>query len=134
MYRNVRKSAAIAMLGVAVMFGASGARAGASDYVFEPVNAEVKAGSGSELAVRLVNKTTGKPVARALIIKSRLDMSPENMEAMTANLGPATEIEPGVYQFKSDLAMAGHWALKLMAKVQGELETVTGTVNFAAKE
>ncbi len=44
---------------------------------------------------------------------------------------PATE--PGVYKFKADLSMAGGWALKLMAKVPAESETVEGTVIFQAK-
>lgn len=108
--------------------------AGASDYTFEPINAEVKAGAGSELAVRLLHKPEGKPVEGALIVKSRLDMSPEHMEAMTAKVEPAVEAQPGVYRMKADLTIAGRWALKLMAKVQGEPETVIGTVEFTAKE
>jgi hypothetical protein len=33
----------------------------------------------------------------------------------------------------ADLTMAGRWALKLMAKVPGESETIEGTVIFKAK-
>jgi hypothetical protein len=44
------------------------------------------------------------------------------------------ETEPGVYRFKADLTMAGAWALQLVAKVQGEAETIAGTVNFKANE
>jgi YtkA-like len=123
---------ALALL--AIVAGTAQVRAAASDYAFEAVNAEVKAGSGSELAVRLIHKPDGKAVEGALIIKSRLDMSPENVAAMTAKAEPAVESQPGVYRLKGDLDMAGRWALKLMAKVQGEPETIIGTVNFTAKE
>jgi hypothetical protein len=109
--------------------------AGASDYVFEPVKAEVANGPESELLVRLVHKPTGKPVDGALIVKTRLDMAPDNMEAMTAKHTAAEPAgQPGVYRFKADLTMAGGWALKLLAKVQGEPETVQGTVVFKAKD
>ena len=38
------------------------AAAGPKDYTFEPVKVDVKDGSGSELAVRITHKPTGKPV------------------------------------------------------------------------
>ncbi len=120
--------------GVALAAGTMPAFAGASDYVFEPIKAEVKNGPGSELAVRLVHKPTGKPVRDAVVIRTRLDMSPDNMEAMTAKHEALPSTEPGVYRFKANLTMEGGWAFKLMAKVQGEQETVTGTVIFRAKE
>ena len=37
--------------------------AGADDYVFEPVQAELTKGDDVTVAVRLVHKPTGKPVA-----------------------------------------------------------------------
>lgn len=127
------KRLAVALLGLAIV-GAAEARAGANDYAFEPVKAEVKNGAGSELAVRLVHKPTGKLVKDAVVFRTRLDMSPENMEAMTAKHEALPSTEPGVYRFKADLTMEGGWAFKLMAKVQGEQETVTGTVVFKAKD
>jgi hypothetical protein len=110
------------------------AHAAATDYAFEPVHAEARNGAGSEIAVRLVHKPSGKPVAGAVIFRTRLDMSPDSMESMTTTVEPLTESEPGVYKFKADFTMAGGWALKLQAKVQGEPETVQGTVVFTAKE
>jgi hypothetical protein len=41
---------------------AAAAFAGADDYVFEPVNAEIKSSNVATVAVRLVHKPTGKPV------------------------------------------------------------------------
>jgi len=108
--------------------------AAAEDYAFEPVTAEVRNGAGSELAVRLIHKPTGKPVAGAVIFRTRLDMSPDNMEGMIAKIEPVAEVEPGVYKFRANLSMAGGWALKLMAKVQGEKDTVEGTVVFEVKD
>lgn len=110
------------------------ALAAAQDYAFEAVKTEVRNGPGSDIAVRLVHKPTGKAVEGAVIFRTRLDMSPENMEGMTTKIEPLTESEPGVYKFRADFTMAGGWALKLQAKVQGEPETVQGTVVFTAKD
>ena len=76
---------------------------------------------------------SGKPVEGAVVFRTRLDMSPENMAQMTAKHVAMPTSEPGVYRFKADLTMAGGWALKLQAKVPGEPETVEGTVVFKAK-
>ena len=127
----------LAALGFATIISASAAIAGASDYEFQPVAVDIKNGAGSELAVRLVHKPTGKPVDGALLIRTRLDMSPDSMGEMTAKhtaMPPGTSgTDPGVYRFKADLTMAGGWAFKLQAKVPGETETVEGTVVFKAK-
>ena len=124
---------AIAGLGLAIIAGAHRAEAGAKDYEFRPVIVEVKNGSARDVGVRLVDKRTGKPVTRAVIFRTRLDMSPDTMDEMTAKHAAAPSSEPGVYRFKADFTMAGRWALKLQAKVPGENETVEGTVVFRAK-
>lgn len=123
-----------ALFGLALTVAASPAFAGADDYVFEPVKVDVKNGAGSELAVRLVHKPTGKPVPNAVLFRTRLDMAPDNMADMTAQHQAIPADEPGVYRFKAELTMAGGWALRLMAKVPGESETVQGTVEFQAKD
>ncbi len=112
---------------------APSAFAGAKDYEFQPVAANVKNGSGSEVAVRLVNKLTGKQVEGAVLFRTRLDMSPDSMGEMTAKHAALPSAEPGVYRFKADFTMAGGWAFKLQAKVPGEAETIEGTVVFNAK-
>jgi hypothetical protein len=115
-------------------FGALPASAAPNDYAFEPVSVDVRNGKGSELAVRIIHKPTGKAVEGAVVFRTRLDMSPESMEAMTADHEALPSTEPGVYRFTADLTMEGSWALKLMAKIQGEPDTVTGTVIFKAKD
>jgi hypothetical protein len=122
-----------AAAGVALALIATSALAGKDDYAFEPVAVEVRNGSNSELAVRLTHKPTGKPVEGAVIFRTRLDMSPDSMGEMTAKHTGEPSKEPGVYRFRADLTMAGGWALKVMAKVPGESETVEGTVVFKAK-
>jgi hypothetical protein len=119
---------------LAVAASVSAAEAGAGDYEFRPVTAEVKSGAGGDVAVRLVQKSGGKPVADAVIFRSRLDMSPEEMGDMTAKLTAGPSSEPGLYRFKAEPTMAGKWALKLMAKVPGESETVEGTIVVTAKD
>jgi YtkA-like len=118
---------------VAVAFSVSApAIAGANDYVFEPVKAEMKKGDDVIVAVRLKNKTTGKPITDAVIIQKRIDMSPDGMGDMASEITPVPSNEPGVYAFKTDLAMQGRWLLSLGAKVQGEPETVVGKVTIKA--
>jgi len=106
--------------------------AGANDYVFEPVKAQVKKGDDVLVSVRLKHKATGKPVTDAVIIQTRIDMSPDAMGEMASPLTPVPSDEPGVYSFKTDLSMQGRWLLSIAAKVQGEPETVVGKIVFRA--
>jgi len=129
------KSAIYSIAAAGLMLGSIGtAFAGAADYTFEPVAVDVHNVKGSEFAVRLVHKPTGKPVEKAVIFRTRLDMSPDGMADMAAAHQAVPASEPGVYRFKGDFNMAGKWAFKLMAKVPGEQETVEGTVVFNAKD
>ncbi len=127
------KILAVAALGLAIMAGTPNAYAGGKDYEFQPVQVDVRNGTGSDVAVRLVDKRTGKPVEGAVIFRTRLDMSPDSMGEMTAKHVAAPSTEPGVYRFKADFTMAGGWAFKLQVKVPGEKDTVEGTVVFKAK-
>ncbi len=126
-------SISIAALGLAMIAAVPAAYAGATDYEFQPVTVDVKNGAGSEVAVRLVHKPTGKPVDGAVIFRTRLDMSPDSMGEMTAKHTAMPGSTSGTYRFKADFTMAGGWAFKLQAKVPGETETVEGTVVFKAK-
>ena len=106
--------------------------AGANNYVFEPVKSEVKKGDDVVVSVRLKHKATGKPVTDAVIVQTRIDMSPDAMGEMASPLTPVPSNEPGVFSFKTDLSMQGRWLLSIAAKVQGEPETVVGKVTFRA--
>ncbi|TFV41429.1 heavy metal RND transporter [Bradyrhizobium frederickii] len=121
-----------AALAATLSLAASAAMAGAGDYAFEPVNAQMKKGDDVTLSVRLTNKQTGKPVADAVIFKTRVDMAPDGMAEMESAVAPLPSKEPGVYAFKTDLPMAGRYQVTLSAKVQGEPETVTGKVIVTA--
>lgn len=122
------------LTGLAMLWPSAVLHAGASDYEFQPVKINVRKGAARELAVRLVHKPTGKPVSGAVLFRTRLDMSPDQMEAMTAKHAAVPTEEPGVHRFTADLTMAGSWALRIMAKVQGEADTVQGTVIFQAED
>src|SRR5215475_9239737 len=106
--------------------------AGANDYVFEPIKAELKKGDDGVVSVRLKHKATGKPVTDAVIVQTRIDMAPDGMGEMASPLAPVQSSEPGVYSFKTDLSMQGRWLLSIAAKVQGEPETVVGKITFHA--
>jgi hypothetical protein len=106
--------------------------AGAIDYAFEPIAAELKKGDDVVIAVRLLHKPTGKPVPDAVIVRTRVDMAPDGMADMPSPVAAVPGDEPGVYAFKTDLPMAGRYLLSLAVKVQGEAETVVGKVIFKA--
>ena len=128
----IRKFALVGAAFAAAVTMNVAAFAAADDYVFEPVKAEVAKGNDVVVSVRLKNKTTGQPVADAVIVQSRIDMAPDGMAEMASPLTPVPSSEPGVYAFKTELAMAGHWLLSVAAKVQGEPETVVGKITFRA--
>ena len=123
-----------ALMSAGVSLAVAPAWAGANDYAFEPVQANVKNASGQDIAVRLVRKPGGQPVSGAVIFQTRLDMAPDNMADMTTKIVAVPSAEPGVYRFKADFTMAGRWLLTLGAKVQGEKDTLKGTVIFTAKD
>jgi YtkA-like protein len=102
------------------------------DYEFQLVSKEVNKGD-AVIAVKLVHKPSGRGIPDAVIIAKRIDMGPDGMGEMQAKLDPVPGGEPGVYQFKTSLDMAGRWALTLGAKVQGETGTVQTKLIVNAK-
>ncbi len=107
----------------------------AQNYRFELAGSPRPAGVVQHvISVRLVRAADNKPVSGAVIVQTRLDMSPENMAAKTApvKLLPATI--PGIYSFAVDNGAVwkwtGKWALTLTANVQGVPQTVRGRVVF----
>jgi hypothetical protein len=109
---------------VGLLWAASPALADVKDYEFQLVQNQIKKGDGAIVAVRLVNKKTGKTVPDAVIFAKRIDMAPDGMATMAESLDPLPSTEPGVYRFRTNLSMAGRWQLSLGARVQGEEGTV----------
>jgi hypothetical protein len=128
---NVKRAAAAALIGLACMGVVSQAWASSQDYEFQLVRSEIKKGD-AVIAVRLINKATGKPVPNAVIFATRLDMGPEGMQEMATKVTPVPSSEPGVYQFKANLSMEGGWQLSLGAKVQDETGSVENKLVFKA--
>jgi len=117
--RTAAVAAAVTMLGMA----ATPALADIKDYEFQLVQNEARKGE-AVIAVRLINKKTGKAVPEAVIAAKRIDMAPEGMADMTPRIDQVPSAEPGIYRFKTNLSMEGRWQLSLGAKVQGETGTV----------
>ena len=114
---------------LALVFAAAEVRAGANDYRFEAAGPPQKTQAGkSVVPVRLVHVPDGKPVPSAVIFESKADMGPAGMADMGAPIQALGESAPGVYRFEVQPGMAGKWALHLAAKIQGEAETVRGSV------
>jgi hypothetical protein len=123
-----------AFIGIAMAGSVTIARADIKDYEFQLVDQTVQAGPDKTITVRLVNKTTGKPVAGAVIFATRLDMAPDGMQEMATMIAPMPGGEPGTYKFKATLSMAGRWQLSLGAKVQGETGTVENKLVITAQK
>jgi hypothetical protein len=123
-----------ALIGIAVAGSAAAARADINDYEFQLVDQTVQAGPDKTIAVRLVNKATGKAVPGAVIFATRLDMTPDGMQEMVTKIAPIPGGEPGIYKFKATFGMAGRWQLSLGAKVQGETGTVENKLVITAQK
>jgi hypothetical protein len=129
---NMKRVAVATLVGIASSGIALQAWAGIQDYEFQLVQSEIKQGDAAVVAVRLVDKRSGKTVPDAVIFAQRVDMAPDGMEAMTAPVEPLPSTEPGVYRFKTNLMMAGGWRLSLGAKVQGETGSLENKLEFKA--
>jgi hypothetical protein len=127
---NFKHAAAAALIGLACTGLASPARAEIGDYEFKLVKTEIKKGDSAIVAVRLIDKRSGKAVPDAVIIAKRVDMAPDSMPGMTEPIEQLPSTEPGVYRFKAPLVMAGGWRLSLAAKVQGETGTLENKLVF----
>ncbi|MGE3266196.1 FixH family protein [Methylocystis sp.] len=112
-----------------LLFGVGHARAAIDDYTFELVQSALKTGR-RVIDVRLVHKPDGKLVSDAVIFAMRLDMAPDDMEAMTSAIEPTKASQPGLYRFKVDLTDEGRWRISLAAKLQGEVGTLQNRLVF----
>jgi hypothetical protein len=128
---NLSRALQAALIGMAMT--ASVARADIKDYEFLLVDQTVQAGPDKTIAVRLMNKKTGKPVPDAVIFATRLDMAPDGMQEMATKITPMPGGEAGTYKFKATFGMAGRWQLSLGAKVQGETGTVENKLVITAQ-
>jgi hypothetical protein len=98
------------------------------EYRFELAGQPVKSGKDTIVKVKLIHAPDNTPVPDAVLIQPKADMGPDGMATMTTAVKVLSPAEPGVYQVQVEQPMAGKWALSLAAKVQGEPETVRGTV------
>ncbi len=122
-----------AALGAGAILIGSAAFAAATDYRFEVAKVQPVGEGKTDVAVRLVHAVDGKPVTDAVIFESKADMGPAGMANMPAKVTPVPPGKDGLYHFAAQTGMAGKWALHLATKVQGEAETVRGTIEFDAQ-
>ncbi|MBP0579082.1 FixH family protein [Labrys sp. LIt4] len=127
----IKQAAIPALIGFAWTIAAP-AQAGIEDYEFQLIQPEIRQSESAEIAVRLVDKRSGKPIPDAVIFASRLDMAPDGMETMKAPIEPLASSQAGIYRFKARLGMEGGWRLSLAAKLQGETGTLQARLIFRA--
>lgn len=125
--------AILAFLAAAFSHGEVAAQPTAEEFDFQLVEETVRQGDDVIIAVRLIHKSTGKLVPDAVIFARRLDMEPDGMPTMTANLTPERSDEEGVYRFRTSLSMEGGWRLSLAAKVPGATGTLQKRLVFKAQ-
>jgi hypothetical protein len=131
---NLSRALQAAFITIAMIGTATISRADIKDYEFQLVDQAIKAGPDKIITVRLINKSSGKPVSDAVIFATRLDMAPDGMQEMATKVTPMPGTEPGTYRFKATLSMAGRWQLSLGAKVQGERGTVENKIVLTAQK
>ena len=122
---NKQLCAAIAALGI---IAAPALYAAPKDYRFEMIGTPAAANGKSVVQLRLVHVPDKKPVTGAVVFESKADMGPDGMPTMTAPANVLPETTPGVYRVEVQPDMAGNYAISVAAKVQGEPETVRGSV------
>jgi len=130
---TITRALRAALVGIAAIGFNGAAQADIKDYEFRLVEPTVAVGKDKVVTVQLVNRTTGRLVPDAVIFATRLDMAPDGMAEMATKVAREPGGEPGSYRFKAAFGMEGRWLLSLAAKVQGETDTVRGTVEFEAK-
>lgn len=56
-----------------------------------------------------------------MVFAERLDIAPNDMETMTAQIEPLPSLDAGIYRFRASLLLPGRYRLSIAAKVQGEI-------------
>lgn len=134
MFRTNSIAHAVGVIASILVLGFAAANAAATDYRFELVGKPAVKSGVNTVLVRLIHVPDRKPVSGAVIFQTRADMGPEQMAAMTAPVKAVAAKDPGTYAFEIQngpvWSKPGKWALTLAAKVQGESDTVRGTVNL----
>lgn len=100
-------------------------------YTFSTTTPEIAMEGAPTVDVRITRD--GTPVAHAVVFETRFDMAPDGMGAMTSTVTAQGSPEPGTYRFEVKPTMAGRWQLWLGAKIQGEADTVRGSVVVTAR-
>ncbi|WP_279480199.1 FixH family protein [Aureimonas sp. SK2] len=134
MKKTSMRVAAAAVATLLSLGAGTSAIAAMTDYEFQLVDPKVKSGKDAVVAVRLVDRRTGKSVPDAIVFETRADMAPDGMETMTTPIEALPSDEPGVYRFRVALVMDGGWRISLGAKVQGEEGTLRDEVVLQAAE
>jgi hypothetical protein len=118
-------------LGLALSFPAlHSAQASDQDYRFELVGQPQAANGKDTVQLKLVHVADNKPVIGAVIFQSHVDMGP-GMETMSAPIVKLPENPPGTYNFSVAPSLTGNWEIYLSAKVQGQIQTVHGTLTVS---
>lgn len=129
----MRTSMAATIAALTLAVSSANSFGAAKEFRFELAGAPQNTGNGASIvSVRLVHLPDQKPASGAFIVEQKADMAPIGMAAMTGPIKALGEQPPGTYRFEVDNRSVwkkpDNWRLTFAAKVQGEPETVHGTV------
>lgn len=116
-----------------VMLSGCGPSSTTSAYTFSTPTTEIAMDGEPTIDVRIVRASDNALVENAVVFETRFDMAPDSMGEMAAPVTAQGSPEPGLYRFMVKPTMAGRWELKLGVKVQGEADTVRGSVVVTAR-
>ncbi|HEV2548413.1 MAG TPA: FixH family protein [Stellaceae bacterium] len=126
--KSMSRNRILAAVAIAMVAATAPGWATASDYRFELDGPPATAGKATVIKVHLIHMPDGKRVSGAVIFQTRFDMGPDGMGTMTAPAKAVRGQDADAYAIEVEPSMSGNWALTLAAKVQGETDTVRGTV------
>ena len=124
---SVRSLAGAAALALCLASGGMRAHAQAAAYRFELVGTPRLVNGKDFVQLRLLHLADNRAVPDAVIFETSADMGPAGMATMTAPV-QLMAAQAGTYLLAVEPGMAGHWAIHVAAKVQGEAETVRGSI------
>jgi len=132
MLSNFVRNAALGAVALCAAALATPAHAAATDYKFELVGAQPAGPAKTDVTVRLIHLPDHHPVLNAFAFGVSAGMGAADIPSMPGEVTTGPAQPDGAYRYQIGTTMAGAWTLTLSAKIQGETQTVKGTVSFTA--
>ena len=104
--------------------------AAAADFRFEAVAGRVERGVDVTIKVQVFERAQNRPVANIEFLDSRIERSTDGVSVASFPAFFVPSVDYGVYGFRTDFPTDGDWTLRLSAKIPGERQSISASVNF----